>query len=62
MLNRYQTGPLVTVLFIASALALCGFGLFGALRFHHPYGWLSTLNSLYYSSSFTNISDATKTS
>ena len=46
MLNRYQTGPLVTLLFIASALALCGFGLFGALRFHHPYGWLSTLNSL----------------
>jgi|HubBroStandDraft_5_1064220.scaffolds.fasta_scaffold119962_2 hypothetical protein len=46
MLNRYQTGPLVTVRFIASALALCGFGLFGALRFHNPYGWLSTLNSL----------------
>jgi hypothetical protein len=46
MLNRYQTGPLVTVLFIASALALCGFGRFGALRFHHPYGWLSALNSL----------------
>ena len=46
MLNRYQTGPLVTVLFIASALALCGFGRFGALRFHHPYSWLSALNSL----------------
>jgi hypothetical protein len=45
MLNRYQTGPLVTV-FIASALALCGFGVFDALRLHHLYGWLSALNSL----------------
>jgi hypothetical protein len=49
MLNRYQTGPLVTVLFIASALALCGFGVFDALRF-------------YCSSSFTSVSAATKTS
>jgi len=46
MLNRYQTGPLVTVLFIASALALCGFGDFDALRFHHPYGWFTALSSL----------------
>jgi hypothetical protein len=46
MLNRYHTGPLVTVLFIAPALALCGFGVFDALRLHHPFGWLSALNSL----------------
>ena len=46
MLNRYQTGPVITVLVIASALVLCGFGVIEALYLHHKDGWLSALSAL----------------
>jgi hypothetical protein len=46
MLNRYETGPVATVLFIASALSQCGFGIFSALHSHYKDGWLNALSSL----------------
>jgi hypothetical protein len=46
MLSRYQTGPVVTVLVLASALVLCGFDVFDALHLHHKVGWLNALSVL----------------
>ena len=46
MLNRYQTGPILTLLVIATGLVLCGLGIVDALRYHHREGWLSALSSL----------------
>ena len=46
MLDRYETGPLATVLVFVGALAFAVFGLVNALRFHHADGWLTTVMSL----------------
>ncbi len=46
MLNRYETGPIATVLVIVTALALCAFDIFDALRFHHKMGWLNAEGTL----------------
>ena len=46
MLNRYQTGPIITLLVIATGLVLCGLGIVDALRYHHREGWLSALSFL----------------
>jgi hypothetical protein len=45
LLNRYETGPLMTLLFLLGVLVLLVFGLVDALHFHDTYGWFQVLSS-----------------
>jgi hypothetical protein len=40
LLDRYQTGPFVTLLFFVGVLGLFVFGFVNALHFHHKDGWI----------------------
>jgi hypothetical protein len=41
MLNRYQTGPFITLLAFVIALVIIAFDIFDALHFHHWGGWIN---------------------
>jgi hypothetical protein len=46
MLNRYQIGPVATVVFFMTLVLLCAYGLYVALAHHRWNGWLIALTAL----------------
>jgi hypothetical protein len=46
MLNRYQIGPFITLLFFVVVLGMIVFDVFDALHFHHRNGWINAAVAL----------------
>jgi hypothetical protein len=46
MLNRYQTGPFITLFFFVVVLGMFAYDVFDALHFHHRIGWMNAATAL----------------